>query len=33
MAPAFYLSIIAWEIITTLLCWWGGLQLVRALRA
>jgi len=30
---AFYVSIIAWEIITMLLCWWGGLQLARALRA
>ena len=29
---AFYLSIILWEIATTLLCWWGALQLGRALR-
>jgi predicted small integral membrane protein len=30
---AFYLSIIAWESVTMLLCWWGGLRLARALRA
>lgn len=29
---AFYVSIITWETITTLLCWWGGFQMVRALR-
>lgn len=29
---AFYLSIIAWEIATTLLLWWGVVQLIRALR-
>ena len=29
---AFYLSIIAWESVTMLLCWWGALQLLRALR-
>jgi len=29
---AFYLSIIAWESVTMLLCWWGALQLARALR-
>jgi predicted small integral membrane protein len=29
---AFYVSIIVWEIITTLLCWWGGVKLARALR-
>jgi len=29
---AFYLSIIAWETITMLLCWWGGLRMVLALR-
>jgi predicted small integral membrane protein len=28
----FYMSIIAWEIITMLLCWWGGFRLWRALR-
>ncbi len=26
----FYISIIAWEIVTTLLLWWGTLQLIRA---
>ena len=29
---AFYLSIIAWESVTMLLCWWGAIQLGRALR-
>jgi predicted small integral membrane protein len=29
---AFYVSIIVWEIITTVLCWWGGVKLARALR-
>jgi predicted small integral membrane protein len=28
----FYLSIIAWEIVTMLLLWWGALNLFRALR-
>ncbi len=36
-APAwhtlFYISIIAWEALTTTLCWWGGIRLARALRA
>ncbi|MGA9981577.1 MAG: DUF2165 domain-containing protein [Candidatus Sulfotelmatobacter sp.] len=27
----FYVSIIAWEILTMILCWWGGLNLARAL--
>ena len=27
---AFYVSIIAWETIATLLCWWGGFRLARA---
>ncbi len=35
-APAFdlvvYLTIIAWETITTVLLWWGALRLLRALR-
>jgi predicted small integral membrane protein len=35
-APAwhtlFYISIIAWEAVTMILCWWGGLRLARALR-
>jgi predicted small integral membrane protein len=29
---AFYICVIAWEAITMLLCWWGGIQLTRALR-
>jgi predicted small integral membrane protein len=29
---AFYLFIIAWEAITMLLCWWGGVRLAKALR-
>ncbi len=29
---AFYLSIITWEIITMLLCWWGAIRMVRAAR-
>jgi predicted small integral membrane protein len=29
---AFYLSIIAWEIATTALLWWGAARLLRALR-
>src|ERR1035441_4612685 len=29
---AFYLSIIAWEIVTTILLWWGSVRLLRALR-
>jgi predicted small integral membrane protein len=29
---AFYLSIIAWEIATTILLWWGVIRLLRALR-
>ncbi len=28
----FYLSIIAWEFVTMILCWWGGLRMARALR-
>jgi predicted small integral membrane protein len=28
----FYLSIIAWEAVTMILCWWGGLRLARTLR-
>ena len=28
----FYLSIIAWEFVTMILCWWGGLRLAQALR-
>ena len=26
----FFLSIIAWETITMVLCWWGGIRMVRA---
>lgn len=29
---AFYLSIVAWEAITMVLCWWGAIALARALR-
>jgi predicted small integral membrane protein len=29
---AFYLGIIAWEIATTILLWWGAVRLLRALR-
>ena len=29
----FYLSIIAWEAVTMILCWWGGVRLARALKA
>jgi predicted small integral membrane protein len=28
----FYLTIIAWELVTMILCWWGGFRLARALR-
>ena len=28
----FYVSIIAWEAVTMILCWWGGWRLARALR-
>jgi predicted small integral membrane protein len=28
----FYLFIISWEILTAVLCWWGGISLVRALK-
>ena len=28
----FYLSIIAWEILTAILLWWGSMRLLRALR-
>src|SRR5580698_7359414 len=35
-APAwhtlFYVSIIIWEAVTMILCWWGGFHLARALR-
>jgi predicted small integral membrane protein len=28
----FYLCVIAWEILTMILCWWGGFRLLAALR-
>jgi predicted small integral membrane protein len=28
----FYVSIITWESVTMILCWWGGVNLARALR-
>jgi predicted small integral membrane protein len=28
----FYLSIITWEAVTMILCWWGGLRLAQTLR-
>jgi predicted small integral membrane protein len=28
---AFYLSIIAWETVTMLLCWWGGFRMAQAI--
>jgi predicted small integral membrane protein len=30
---AFYVSIIAWEFVTMILCWWGGLRLARVFHA
>lgn len=32
MHLAFYIGIIAWEFVTTVLLWWGVVELVRALR-
>jgi predicted small integral membrane protein len=29
---AFYISIIGWEAVTMILCWWGGVNLARAAR-
>jgi predicted small integral membrane protein len=29
----FYISIIVWESITMILCWWGGIKLARSLKA
>jgi predicted small integral membrane protein len=29
---AFYVSIIAWEAVTMILAWWGGIRMARALR-
>jgi predicted small integral membrane protein len=28
----FYVSIIAWEMVTMVLCWWGGVRMARSLR-
>ena len=33
LQTAFYVSIIAWEIATTILLWWGAVRLFRALRS
>jgi predicted small integral membrane protein len=30
---AFYLSIILWETLTMVLCWWGGFRMAKAIRA
>jgi predicted small integral membrane protein len=29
----FYFAIIAWEITTSVICWWGGIRLLKARRA
>lgn len=29
----FYITVIAWESLTMILCWWGGIQLARNLKA
>ena len=29
----FYIGIIAWESVTMLLCWWGGVRLLKSYRA
>jgi predicted small integral membrane protein len=29
---SFYISIIAWEAVTMILCWWGGVRLAQVLR-
>jgi predicted small integral membrane protein len=28
---AFYVSIVAWEMVTMALCWWGGVRMARSL--
>jgi predicted small integral membrane protein len=33
MHTAFYVAIIAWELVTMLLCWWGGFRLAGMLSA
>ena len=30
---AFYVCVIAWESIVTMLCWWGGFRLIRTISA
>lgn len=30
---AFYLAIVAWEMVTAVLCWWGGYRLAHAVRS
>src|SRR6516162_8818502 len=30
---AFYLAIVIWEVVTAVLCWWGGYRLARAVRS
>ena len=30
---AFYIGIIAWELVTMLLCWWAGIRLLKSYRA
>jgi predicted small integral membrane protein len=29
---SFYIGIVAWETVTMILCWWGGVRLARALQ-
>jgi predicted small integral membrane protein len=29
----FYITVILWESLTMILCWWGGIQLARAVKA
>ena len=29
----FYITVIVWESLTMILCWWGGIQLARAVKA
>lgn len=32
MHTAFYIAIIAWEAVTMVLCWWGGVRMAKAMR-
>jgi predicted small integral membrane protein len=32
LQTAFYISIIAWEAVTMIFCWWGGVKLARAFK-